>query len=279
MPSKPIERLPDGESAPGYYRGYREIDISRYQRLKHAQDELTKRWGPGPWDQDKVVDLMREREARKVEELLASVAPARAQKITRDHQQVAKKEAYRRAFPDVTPNDDVLIDQLVEIELQLEELSEDAHKATLTEKGDNLSDKAKRGKLRLDLIAEHRRIQNELGIVRSKRQDELDAAKVITETARRGRQLLGERSVPIRCPKCHGTHAINQGFILFHFAEHVSWQWTSTCPNPECGAEIVITGKKRSSNGSGSAKQIGTKGLPRLRQGDQLEELPGPADA
>jgi hypothetical protein len=238
------DRAPD---PPGFYRGLREIDISRYQRLKHAKDELTKRWGPGPWDRDKVVDLMREREANKVQALLDSVAPAKAQKINRDHQMVSKTEAYRRAFPDVTPNDEVLITQLVEIELQLEELTQDANEAAMTTDGDNLGNKAKRGKLRLDLIAEHRRIQNELGIARSKRQDELDTAKVISETAQRAMALLTERATKIVCPKCNGEHMINQGFILFHFAKHVPWKWTSTCPNPKCGAEIVIEGKKKPS--------------------------------
>jgi len=235
-----IEKQPD---PPGYYRGYKEIDISRYQRLKHAQTELTTRWGPGPWDRDKVVDLMREREADKVQALLDSVAPAKAQKLTRDHQMTSKTAAYRRAFPDVTPNDEVLITQLVEIELQLDELTEDADKAKLSEDGDTLGDKAKRGKFRLELIAEHRRIQNELGIARSKRQDELDSAKVIADTAKRAAALLTERATVIRCPKCTPEHKINQGFILFHFEKHVPWKWVSACPN--CGAEIVIEGKKR----------------------------------
>lgn len=228
---------------PGMYRGLREIDISRYQRLKHAQTELTTRWGPGPWDRDKVVDLMREREAGKVQALLDSVAKPQSQNIARDKKLQLKQEAYLRTFPDVTPNDRVMVDQLCEIELQLEDLTEDAHLATLAEGGDTLGNKGKRGKLRLDLIAEHRRIQNELGIARSKRKDEIDAAETISDTAKRARALLTERSVRIECPKCKGEHNVNQGHILFHFARHVPWKWISTCPN--CGAEIVIEGKKK----------------------------------
>jgi predicted RNA-binding Zn-ribbon protein involved in translation (DUF1610 family) len=234
------EKQPD---PPGMYRGYKEIDISRYVRLKHATVELEKRWGPGPWDRDKVVDLMREREADKVQALLDSVARPQAQNIARGKQMEIRTEKYRSAFPDVTPNDEVLITQLVEIELQLDELTEDARMAALTEDGDNLTNKGKRSKMRLELIAEHRRIQNELGIARSKRQDELDSAKVITDTAKRAQALLAGRSTRIECPKCKGEHVVNQGFILFHFAKHMPWKWTSTCPN--CGAEIVIEGKKR----------------------------------
>ncbi len=228
---------------PGMYRGYREIDISRYVRLKHATVELEKRWGPGPWDRDKVVDLMREREADKVQALLDSVAKPQAQNIARSKQMEIRSEKYRSAFPDVTPNDEVLITQLVEIELQLDELTEDARLAALSEEGDNLTNKGKRSKMRLELIAEHRRIQNELGIARSKRADEIDAAKVISDTAKRAAALLSGRTIRIECLKCKGEHDVNQGFILFHFEKHVPWKWASICPN--CGAPIVIEGKKR----------------------------------
>lgn len=237
------------------FKGRKISEIERFANMAPMQRLLNDRYGQGQWSKiatdpegvedrrEKVLALMLEREGNPVVQAASLERKVVDKSRERTRILAAKAATYRLAFPNVTPNDDVLIYQLAEIEVQLDELTEDQQRAVLSEEGDPITDKAARGKLRLSLVAEHRKIQGELGISRAQRSDDIDAAQIIAEFGKASQKLLAERGTLIRCPACFKAHAINQGYILFHFRTHVPWTWTSQCPNPDCGHTITITGK------------------------------------
>lgn len=237
------------------FKGRKISDIERFANMAPMQRLLNDRYGQGQWHKnatdpegaadrhEKVLALMLEREGNPAVQQAALERKVVDKGRERTRIVEAKAATYRLAFPNVTPNDDVLIFQLAEIEVQLDELTEDQQRAVLSEAGDPITTKAARGKLRLSLVAEHRKIQGELGISRAQRSDEIDAAQILAEYGKAAQKLLAERATPIRCPACFKTHAINQGFILYHFRAHTPWEWRSQCPNPECRHTITITSR------------------------------------
>lgn len=218
------------------YRGIALYQIERRMRLKPVKAEMDSRYGPGAWGKDEIVEYINAKQKAKSETEQAEQASGQTEIAKRAQIIGRKRSAYLKALTDVTPGDLVMIEQMCEIERQLEELN-----APVT--GDDTAALLKaRASNRIALIGEHRRIQNDLGIGRSQREPDTDKAKVVKDFVQGAAALLKARSLPIHCPACADVSKINQGFIVFHFANNVPYRWVSTCANPKCGQPIIIQG-------------------------------------
>lgn len=155
----------------------------------------------------------------------------------------ARYDEYLEQFTPETLNDEQMLLELCYIEHNLNQIREKVDQSI--ESGDAhtrikaLSD-VKRG-----LLADYNKIQSELGISRSKREENKEIKDEIPRFIQEANEFLAENSVQIQCPHCLSEPAeviINQGFILFHFREDVSWSWRQTCPR--CHLEFEISGSR-----------------------------------
>lgn len=215
------------------YRGRTEVAIARYGRLAPMKRMLDERYGEGQWGRDQVVDLMDERDRIKAG---AAQEKAAAEEIKNNSRasRVGKRLAkYLSAYSNVTPNDEILFRELAEIEQQLDEQTGRMFEKETERQG--------AAKIRIQLIAEHRKIQEQLGIARNQREGELDQETALRRLVEGSRALLEKRSVRIECPEClRQRRKINLGFIVYHFHRQSYWTFSTLCPR--CGAQITLTG-------------------------------------
>jgi len=240
------------------YRGRTEVAIARYGRLAPMKKMLDERYGEGQWGRDQVVDLMDERDRIKSG---AAQEKASAEEIKNNSRasRVGKRYArYLSAYSNVTPNDEILFRELAEIEQQLDE--------QIGRTYEKESERQGAAKIRISLIAEHRKIQEQLGIARNQREGELDQESALRRLVEGSRALIDKRSVRLDCPNCLSLRRkINLGFIMYHFHNQSDWTFATTCPR--CGEPIVLQGRDQRSELerqlSGASLQIEAAGSAR----------------
>jgi len=217
------------------YQGFKVWQLRRDGRLKPIRDRLDKMYGVGDWGFDELAaDAVRR--STKVREQQRDVKRAEKQEKKEEGKAFDERvKQYLTHFQNATPNDMMLLRQMVDIELQLDNISE------MRRDLKDVMEIKRLGELQVKLSAEHRQIQTLLGVDRNSRETQVDAAVEVKRLVDGAKKLLEERSTPIRCPYCNNQRKLNLGFIVYHFRD-TGWQFTFTCPNPECAKEVMLRG-------------------------------------
>lgn len=160
-------------------------------------------------------------------------------------------QEYLDSFEPETPNDRLLLEELVSLTKQIETIRSRLDEAL---RDDNATHTQLKGltDAKAKLLAEFRKIQDELGISYAKRRGDVEAKDEIPRLVDAANDLLTQYAVQIRCPHCLDETAnvnINQGFILFHFKDNVEWKWSQVCPR--CGKAFEIKSDTYLDLGSG----------------------------
>lgn len=151
-----------------------------------------------------------------------------------DHRKEAEERyaEYLKQFEPETLNDEQTLRELVSIEMQLELARSLLTKVLSDPKVAHVRAKAL-SDIKSKLLADYKRMQDELGISRAKRASQKDVREELPRVIKAASAFLMEHAIQIRCPHCLSEDAevnINQGFILFHFRQDVKWEWKQDCP-------------------------------------------------
>jgi hypothetical protein len=150
-------------------------------------------------------------------------------------------KAYEKDFDvsSLTEGDKSQIKNLARIEVSIESLTERLSSIGESDPKDakSLSDTL------ASLMGQHRQLAAALGIDRKSRTNRGDSEyqEYLPRLHREAQEFLERYSVVIMCPACIAQQAriqINQGLIIFHFANNVDWSWTSNCPR--CNEKFTI---------------------------------------
>ena len=210
-------------------------DIKKASSLFPIQATLNKQYGAGNWGVDEIgAQLLKSRAGRADKKTARKVVETKEVYHDLNRSVDKRVDAYISHFEGVTPNDIQAFRQMAVLETQMAEVETRLHDAGL------LPDELKKyGELYSKLSGEFRQLQTSLGIDRASRETQVDTAEELKKMMKGAQELLKKHGVPIICPKCREDNVkINQGFVMFHFRQDVTWTWTSQCP--KCGSMIVL---------------------------------------
>ena len=239
-------RLPDIDILDQSFEEWYESKAERYRNLAGIRRHLNDHHGKGNWGDDEFDQYMRQLydEAREDAEVLQRSELRKALPAVKPDATVEERiQAYMDYFEDVSPNDLVMIQTMVNLEMAIESANQQ-WVDVLT--GDSINRTAAKGwsDIIRGLSREHRQIQETLGIERAGR-DERDKAsdqvEYVRDVIRRSAAFVKEHAIQIRCHHCMAEDAeveIDLGFILFHFRQDAPWEFRFQCPR--CGEAVQI---------------------------------------
>jgi len=187
--------------------------------------------GPGKWGEDERRQYLRDLYEGSITTEVQSVAA---------RELVAKITEYMQYITNPSPGDRMMLERLAFIDLTLSKIQ----RQMVKEETLNATQIQKFIKIQSALSKEAADIQKSLGIDRAtlqKMSGGEDMAAYIQHVVRQSAEFLREHTIPIRCPFCRAEPAevnINMGYILFHFADDVQWEFTAKCPR--CGQSFRI---------------------------------------
>jgi len=196
-------------------------DIRRYARFKGPQQALDNIYGEGKWGDEEVKKYIEETKFKEYTKQRAKLAP----RPTPVEERLA---AYLEEFDVVTPNDEVALREMAEIEINLEAIGKLMAGETDPTEIKKLASSKK------ELLNEHRQLQIILGIDRKGREKskkQKSAVDEIQELVEEGAKFIEEQLVKI-------SHCgIEMGWLLYHFEES-GYEFRARCPR--CGEEVEI---------------------------------------
>lgn len=213
-------------------------ELAKYTRMKGVRSSLDRRHGAFLWGNSQVVAYMLEQDSLKDSGVIPENPGKRTPKVVVTGAGVeARLVAYRAQLADSKLNDQATLHRLCVIEVELEAIDKRRQENV------DVDDYKKLSELYLKYSAEHRALQDALGITRAKRQEEIDAAETFKSFINRGRLFLAQNTLRIECPHCKDSRKFNLGFIAFHFDGKVPWRFQAQCPNPDCRKPFTLKGE------------------------------------
>jgi hypothetical protein len=240
-------------------------DIRKNSTLFPIITKMNKLYGAGNWGIDELGQDILERRSKTPDKKTPRVV-VKAKEVYKDTNRSIEQrvDAYISNFEGVTQNDIQTFRQMAVLEQQMVEIE-----TRLLDKGLIPAELKTLGELYTKLSGEFRQLQSILGIDRSSRETQVDTAEALKRYVHGADELLKKHAVEIRCPKCVAKEVvINQGYIMFHFRNDVTWTWTSRCP--QCG-EMLVLGKEVEYAESSSGVETGEPSEPRI---DEPFDLP-----
>lgn len=214
-------KLPDGIN--------REMVRKAALKFKIAE-MLDRQYGAGVWGVKEIVLYLQDP---------TTVAKRNNTQAKRYERTIAGRlEEYTDSYENITPNDRVMFETLVGLEMRLETVRAELDSASDAK---DISDLTKALQV---LSSEHRQIQTTLGIGRAKRGEQFNLQNELDAYLNSAKELIEKRQVKIDCAICKSE--IDLGFILYHFSSDTPWSFMFTCPR--CGKLISQSGAVQFSN-------------------------------
>lgn len=235
----------------GKKRGATEVDLEilsqtfeewfaaheKYRNLAGIRKHLNIKYGKGNWGDDEYAQYMMELYDERRENAEAIVreetTPGAPSLFAPDVSAEDRLAQYLEFYEDPAPNDLILLQQMVRIELQLGDMQTQLE--TSVQDGTRTAAKGWSDMIKT-YTAEHRNIQAALGIDRTGRdrsKSQTDLAIYVQDVVQKTSSFLKEHAIKIRCPHCleaQSSTEIDMGFILFHFRQDVPWSFEFQCP-------------------------------------------------
>lgn len=150
----------------------------------------------------------------------------------------ARLDEYIKTLPKIQPNDYSMLENLVTLEVRMEDTRKRMLKDPVTKKVPDALEVKKLSEAYTTYSKEFRQVQDNLGIGRSQRSDEMDMQGELDKFMEESRALVEDEGRRITCVHCNSD--FEMGWVIFHFRDNTPWMFNFICP--KCGKPNTMSG-------------------------------------